>query len=171
MRLLTTALLVLSSHVVQAANLRESFESERLLALNETTSSAYFAKNKGWTAKDGYSLAFPICSGVSDSCERDQAEILVNAKFSYRGDYQAQRNLAYCLNTGCSNAIIMNKPLSCAWRIIILAAASHEVDDSDTSNLEFCLEKLSPIERATATSRSAAIFKTVYGRTIGREWR
>jgi hypothetical protein len=168
------ALVVIGSFFAVAANadsLRDRYDDERHLALAAGEPSAYVQENAKWKARDGYRPSFAICQSQSTQCAVNQAEIIASAKFAYKGDYQAQRNIAFCLFTGCQGAVIIDKALSCAWRTVILAAASSEVDATDTSNLQACKNDLTPTENAAAISRAGNLFKTVYGKTIGRQWR
>lgn len=167
-------LAVIGSFFAVAANadsLRDRYDDERHLALAAGEPSAYVQENAKWKARDGYRPSFAICQSQAADCVVNQAEIIASAKFAYKGDYQAQRNIAFCLFTGCQGAVIVDKALSCAWRTVILAAASSEVDATDTSNLQACKNDLTPTENAAAISRAGNLFKTVYGKTIGRQWR
>lgn len=53
------------------------------------------------------------------------------------GQYQGQRNVAFCLSDGCSGAIRVNKILGCAWRFVILESGHFSIDTTDTSNLQY----------------------------------
>jgi hypothetical protein len=154
-----------------ADNLRDRYDDERHLALAAGEPSAYVKANEKWKAKDGYKPSLAICQSQSTQCVSNQAEIIASAKYAYKGDYQAQRNIAFCLFTGCQGAVIIDKALACAWRTVILAAATSEVDATDTSNLQACKNNLTPTENAAAISRADKLFKSVYGKTIGRQWR
>jgi|GEM_PF-2671543 len=154
-----------------ADSLRDRYDAERHLALADDDPSAYVSKNLKWQAKDGYKPSLSICGSNDTQCRGNQADMIASTKFAYEGDYQAQRNVAYCLISGCQGAVIVDKALGCAWRTVILAAATSEVDATDTSNLKACQNELSPIENAAAVSRAGKLFKSVYGKTIGRQWR
>lgn len=167
-------LAVIGSLFAMAANadsLRDRYDDERHLALAAGEPSAYVEANAKWKAKDGYALSLAICQHQSSQCISNQAEIIASAKFAYKGDYQAQRNIAFCLFTGCQGAVTVDKSLACAWRTVILAAATSEVDATDTSNLQACRNDLTSTENAAAISRAGKLFKSVYGKTIGRRWR
>ncbi|AYM13063.1 hypothetical protein At1D1108_34370 [Agrobacterium tumefaciens] len=167
-------LAVIGSLFALAANadsLRDRYDNERHLALAAGEPSAYVQENAKWKAKDGYKPSLAICQTQSTQCLGNQAEIIASAKFAYKGDYQAQRNIAFCLFTGCQGAVIVDKALACAWRTVILAAATSEVDATDTSNLQACKNDLTPTENAAAVSRAGTLFKSVYGKPIGRQWR
>ncbi len=165
------AIILLNAVIANADNLRDQYDNERHLALATSEPSAYIKDNAKWKAKDGYKPHLTICQPQSVQCSINQAEVIASAKFAYRGDYQAQRNLAFCLITGCQGAVTVDKALGCAWRTVILAAATSEVDATDTSNLQLCRSDLTRIEDAAAISRAGKLFMTVYGKTIGREWR
>ena len=169
--ILIAALFSLTCANAGAATLRDKYDAERRVALDENAVASYLNKNTSWTAKDGYKPSLAFCSSSSEACETTQAETIASAKFAYRGDYQAQRNLAYCLNYGCNGAIVIDKTLSCAWRIVIVAAATAEVDVTDTGNLQNCMKDLTSVEHAASVSRAAKLYKLVYGKAIGREWR
>ncbi len=168
------AMAVLGSLFAMTANadsLRDRYDDERHLALAAGEPSGYLEANANWKAKDGYRPSLTICQHQSSQCISNQAEIIASAKFAYKGDYQAQRNIAFCLFTGCQGAVIIDKSLACAWRTVILAAATSEVDATDTSNLQACRNELTPTENAAAISRAGNLFKSIYGKTIGRQWR
>lgn len=172
MKMIVTAVLgSLLAMTASANSLRDRYDDERHLALAAGEPSAYVEANAKWKAKDGYRPSLAICQSQSSQCISNQAEIIASAKFAYKGDYQAQRNIAFCLFTGCQGAVMVDKSLACAWRTVILAAATSEVDATDTSNLQACKNDLTPTENAAAISRASTLFKSVYGKPIGRQWR
>ncbi|OLP42930.1 hypothetical protein BJF95_00865 [Rhizobium oryziradicis] len=127
---------------------------------------------RSWKAKDGFQpLAGAFCVNGDEGCLSAAAELSVNAAYAYRGLYQAQRNLAYCLDSGCSGAITPNLQLSCAWRIVVLASAHVDADDTDIMNLQICLRKSNPMQIAAAKAQAARLFKVVYNKEISRDWR
>ncbi|MCW2362430.1 MULTISPECIES: hypothetical protein [Sphingobium] len=80
---------------------------------------------------------------------------------AWRGDYQAQRNVAFCLSTGCDGATEVNKMAACAWRMTILASAHSEAGDTDNDNLVNDCRDLSPVARAAAEIRADEIMKRI----------
>lgn len=131
---------------------------------------AYIEKHQDKAAPDGFTLRFGACD--TDDCAYDKASSLIAMKGAYKKDYGDQRNLAYCLSSGCDAAIIPNEPLGCAWRIVILAAGSAELDGSDQSNFkQYCLRTLSGAQLATAKAQAANLYRTIYKREISRDFR
>ncbi len=161
-----------SASAVAAQSLYERYDRERDVAIEDTTRASYIEKNKGFKAKDGFQPRLTFCSGGDTAlCEISQAEHIVSTKYAYRGLYNAQRNLAFCLGDGCNGSVITDKSRSCAWRIVILASGHPDNDTSDITNLKSCLDDSSPIERTAAQTLAKKLFKTVYGKNIGSEWR
>ncbi len=135
---------------------------------NYEQARAYVAKHRSTTMKDGFSLQLTPCD--TDECAFDQAQALVAMKGAYKKDSGDQRNLAFCLSTGCDGAIVMNASLGCAWHIVILASGSAELTDSDVSNFKVECGKIPPAQLATAKAQAAALFRTVYKREISRDF-
>lgn len=130
---------------------------------------AYVAKHGDASMKDGFALRLGACD--SDECAYDKASSLVAMKGAYKKDYGDQRNLAYCLSTSCKGAIIPNETMGCAWRMVILASGSPELDDSDQMNFQqYCMRTLSGAQLATAKAQAATLFQTVYRREISRDF-
>ena len=100
-------------------------------------------------------------------CNANRAQFEREFPDAYAGDYQAQRNVAFCLLSGCDGAVRVNRTLGCAWRRVILLSGSPKVDQTDISNYEWlCTDKLSRVERATSEAQAAAIFEAIYKRPI-----
>ena len=79
--------------------------------------------------------AAPNPAACKDSRDQLRAE---NAAFARR-DYQAARNRAFCLWTGCNGAIQIDKKSSCFVRKFIIQYMSSKVDDTDMDNLRMCI--------------------------------
>ncbi len=80
-----------------------------------------------------------------------------------KGDYQGQRNVAFCLSTGCDGAIRQNKILGCAWRFVILESGHLSVDSSDTTNLKYYCgpENVDTAGRAAAEAQARRLIKMI----------
>lgn len=76
---------------------------------------------------------------------------------AWRGDYAAQRNVAFCLQDSCQGAVMQNKLDACAWRAIITATQIDEIHEGDTTNLELACGGLSETEKMAAVAKSEAI--------------
>ncbi|QZN99513.1 hypothetical protein [Chenggangzhangella methanolivorans] len=95
----------------------------------------------------------------------DPRDVAGDIARAWKGDYQGQRNVAFCLLTGCDDSIRVDRLTGCAWRIVIVQSGASEVDQSDTLNLDVnCAAKLSRTEKQAAVAKAATIYKKVYGR-------
>jgi hypothetical protein len=61
-----------------------------------------------------------------------------------RGNYQAQRNIAYGFVAHPYHNQQMNPVLGCAWYLVVLNSASQKVDVTDQSNAELYCGRLDP---------------------------
>lgn len=85
---------------------------------------------------------------------------------AWRGDYQAQRNVAFCLTNGCDGAVQINKTAGCAWRVVILSAAHDTAGDGDVDNLNSSCGSLDLAGRSAADMKARDIFRRIYGRAM-----
>lgn len=92
-----------------------------------------------WPPVEDYINVLSDCSTsrYANECKYTKASWPDDYKAATSGDYQGQRNVAFCLSTGCDGAIRINKILGCAWRFVILESGHLKVDSTDTSNLQF----------------------------------
>lgn len=69
------------------------------------------------------------CRMIKEIWERDYNDAI-------KGGYQGQRNIAFCLSTGCDfPEIIKNPVLGCAWRVVILNSGHLDATKLDGDNL------------------------------------
>ena len=102
-----------------------------------------------------------------DLCESMQKQFKREYPKAYRGDYGSQRNVSFCLADGCRGAVQQNRPLGCAWRLVIIASGSSRVDSTDTDFFEaYCAKRLSPIERVQMRSQAEVLFRQIYKRSL-----
>jgi len=78
-----------------------------------------------------------------------------------KGDYQAQRNLAFTYATSRDPAV-SNPMLGCAWYRLILLSGSEKIGPGDMSNVKVYCEKLSPDEQAVAMQQAQHLYKEIY---------
>lgn len=57
------------------------------------------------------------------ACEYARAQFIAELPQAYRADYQAVRNVSFCLATGCDGAVRVDPRESCAWRTIAYGLA------------------------------------------------
>lgn len=91
-----------------------------------------------------------------DACEADKDRIRALYEQAYGGDYSAQRNLAYALDSH-STAVVRNPLNSCVWRLIIVSSGSKQVDQSDWANMNLVCSKLSERDLAQAKAQAVAL--------------
>lgn len=112
-------------------------------------------------------LSEKLNMGVSEKILCEQGIKTFKAAFprALKGDYQAQRNVAFCLMSGCDGAVTINKPLGCAWRAVILGSGSSKVDRSDTSSFDSgCRGKLTKSEAVVSASQYTELYRRIYRR-------
>ncbi|MGY5808213.1 hypothetical protein ACXHXG_10890 [Rhizobium sp. LEGMi198b] len=94
-----------------------------------------------WPRAESYIDTAMECSRSTDpgNCRHTRDAWKTEYDAATAGQYQDQRNVAFCLSTGCDNAIQPDKVLGCAWRIVIMNSRHAELDNTDTVNLkQFC---------------------------------
>lgn len=106
-----------------------------LLAIGATAS----VQAADWPPADTYVNSLVNCSESADaaSCEYSRSVWGKQYEDAISGDYQGQRNVSFCLSTGCNKAIIENHILGCAWREVIMASGHLQVDQTDVTNLKY----------------------------------
>lgn len=92
------------------------------------------AAASGWPAAETY-LAVPGCTGSDSACEALRQSWSATYTAATTGDYQAQRNVAYCLSDGCKGSVAVNRQLGCAWRLVIAESGHLTADDTDLANI------------------------------------
>lgn len=85
---------------------------------------------------------------------------------AWAGDYQGQRNVSFCMSTGCDGAVIENDVGGCAWRLVILGSGSPQVDSTDMANHQTFCGRLSSVELATAHAQADQTMQAIYGRRL-----
>lgn len=107
------------------------------------------------------------CIATSDEamCKANVAEFRSDWKKAHRGDYQAQRNVAFCLSRGCDGAVGIDPVQACAWRILIMAS-NGPVDGGDAANLRNECGSLPAAWKIDATNLAKNLFKKIYKRGL-----
>jgi hypothetical protein len=166
--LVTFALLALPEEATPPANqappvatsaaptseLRESLEA---IAAAEAHTAQLFPQEK---LRAGAPPAPVTGACYSAACARARVEFEHRSwPRAWRGDYQEQRNVAFCLMTGCDAAVEVRKAEACAWRSVILAVNAKSADDTDASNLAMACKRLDPAGAELAKEKVAAILE------------
>ncbi len=130
---------------------------------------AYFEKHQDDELPVGYALPISVC-GDDEGCIASYAEMLGDLQKAYKKNYQAQRNVAYCLWDGCQGSVQKDIPLGCAWTVVILASGSPKFTELDQKNLEQCLRHAGQGSVGVIKAQAAALFQTIYERDIPSDW-
>lgn len=113
---------------------------------------------------DGY-FASGNCVGADTFCKSSAKQFREEFPRALRGNYDAQRNVAFCFLTGCDGAIVQDRPRGCAWRAIIIASGSPKIDTSDRANFDgSCRGKLTGSEATAFGSQYELLFRRIYRR-------
>lgn len=109
-----------------------------------------------------------LCLPPSDPafCESSKQQFKENWPKAMAGDYQGQRNVAFCLKTGCDGGVAVRVVEACAWRMIILGSEAR-VDQSDMSNYFNDCGSLSETDIRDAYFIAERTFRQIYGKRIG----
>lgn len=135
----------------------------QVLALVIVAAMSSFANAADWPPATDYLNGLGDCSASKQpgSCQYSRDVWVKEYGEAVKGEYQGQRNVAYCLSTGCHGAIRVNKMLGCAWRFVILESGHLSADSSDTSNLDYYCgpENVDKAERRAAEAQSRRMLK------------
>lgn len=102
-----------------------------------------------------------LCVGQDETlCRYEQLKAVRGWRAAYQGDYAAQRNVAFCLSTGC-DGLQSDRVQGCAWRMVIIEAADPKVGGTDVSNMEVECRQLSEAGRSAAALQAARIATTI----------
>ena len=86
---------------------------------------------------------------------------------AYKGDYQAQRNLAYGYVAFPYEGQIMNQILGCAWYLVVLHSGSPQVHEGDVGNVRVYCGRLDADAQTAAVAQARVIYRKVYQRSPG----
>jgi len=100
------------------------------------------------------------CSiGSLESCQSGREGVRLWYRASLEGTISAQRWMAKCYTDGCNGIVQKNKPLACAWRLVIVKtgelrtqrrAGPSDVNDADVDAKANACNALSPQEAMDA---------------------
>lgn len=99
-----------------------------------------------------------LCEVTRDSFKQD-------FEGAISGDYAAQRNVAFCLTSGCDGAILVDRVEGCAWRMVIQGSEGRKEPTERQSFVGAC-GSLPNSERRSALSRAEDMFSAIYGKDL-----
>lgn len=125
------------------------------------------AKDEQWPDAMDYLQAPADCAGSDDVTLCENRKEVWNRDYNgaIAGDYQGQRNVSFCLSTGCDDmfggTIRKNAILGCAWRMVIVNSGHLDADSTDVANLKhFCgPEYLDDTGRDMAAAQARTLLK------------
>ena len=116
-----------------------------------------------WRPPEDYLTPSCEASVSKPMCDLARTEWVQDYRLAISGDYQGQRNVAFCLRDGCDGAVRPNPVLSCAWRQVILKAGHLDLASTDFSNVKLLCtpQKLGTDEAAAADAQARQILKMI----------
>ena len=107
------------------------------------------------------------CAGKSG----DAAELCVNdqmlfasrdwPKATRAGGMTEARNVAFCLSTGCNDAVQPQPIRGCAWRLAIIASGSPSQESGDSEEATAACDHLTSGDRLLARSQAHLLHRTL----------
>lgn len=85
-------------------------------------------------------------------------------RLAMKGDYQAQRNVAYGYVAFPYKDQDMNPILGCAWYWVILKSGSPKIHQGDVGNVKVYCGKLDPISLDAAQNQARELYRKIYKR-------
>ncbi|MFZ6748537.1 hypothetical protein [Undibacterium sp. Ren11W] len=79
-----------------------------------------------------------------------------------KGNYQAQRNLAFGYVSDAYKGQDKNPIVGCAWYKLIIKSGNEKVNNTDVNNVKVYCDSLSPLELEVANAQSIVLYKKVY---------
>lgn len=104
-------------------------------------------------------LVIDTCDTAKDVpyCQYTRTKIQEQLLLAKQGDYQARRNVGYCLSSGCDGAVVIDKVEACAWRIVVMNQNSADAGVGDRGNFDLDCGRLSANDRRAADARVKAL--------------
>lgn len=99
------------------------------------------------------SLGYHDCPAEDGGvCKSDQAQLRREWPQALKGDYQAERNVAFSFAPRPDSPFYSDDgPVqSCAWRIVIMKSGDAKVDQTDLDDLNLACGRLNTVDRARA---------------------
>jgi hypothetical protein len=81
-----------------------------------------------------------------------------------KGDYQAQRNLAFGYASLPYKGQEKNPLLACAWYLVVLHSGSPKLGEGDVGNVNVYCGRLTDTSLAASTGQARVIFRQIYKR-------
>lgn len=111
---------------------------------------------------------FGGCDTADKVCAADQNAVEAAWPLAMKGDYQAQRNIAFAFAQGVNApSKVTRRPIqACAWRIVIMASGSAKVDQTDQGNLTSDCASLDKDDAERSLAVANLIYREAYGSAL-----
>jgi hypothetical protein len=103
-----------------------------------------------------------ICMVTSneETCEATKQQLKQDWRKAIAGSYEAQRNIAFCLSSGCDGAMTVNPIDGCAWRMVIQASPAKKQNTELRSYRQDC--RLGNADRRQALAKAEDMYRSIY---------
>lgn len=131
------------------------------LAIAATMLACTLALASEWPPAESYMNAEFVCANHPQprNCEFGMASFPADYRKAIQGDYLAQKNVAYCFESGCYTAVKRNAQLACAWNIVIMGFGHLQLEEIDRRYAEQACRKLDATDRKTAERQANRMLK------------
>ena len=107
-------------------------------------------------------LALFILHPAAQGAWGDAADLKGLEKKAMKGDYQAQRNLAFELSSSGPQNLPINPILGCAWYMVILQSGNPKVYGADIDNVKVYCSHLDDLSRIAADNQAKTLLNKIY---------
>lgn len=98
-----------------------------------------------------------VCASVGAIADTGRPMFKEVEGLAFKGDYQAQRNLAYGYSSAPYPGQERSPMLACAWRTVIIRSGSKRVNETDVGNHQVYCDKLDRTSRQAAEAQAVEI--------------
>lgn len=147
---------------------RALYDLEQTPASNEDRADLERQRRPGELAAKWTGIPAAVLGDCSSRRPRDgmcvvsQLGFIEDWPLAWKGDYQAQKEVAHCLRGGCSGAVMISPIQACSWRIVIASSGSPLVDGSDAQNAERHCASLRAEDLQAARASAATIQNRIH---------
>lgn len=100
---------------------------------------------------------------ITGICETTRVQISQQDwPLAWKGDLDAQRNVAFCLSDGCDGAVIIDDVAACSWQTVLASADPLLTTSIDAANLDNFCSSLTPTERILSEQKTQALITAIY---------
>ncbi|MBX5014470.1 hypothetical protein HJB67_32135 [Rhizobium lentis] len=102
------------------------------------------------------------CQAGAKHCERWTAEFPTALQLALKGNHAAQQTVAFCLSSGCHDAVVIDRVASCSWHLVIANSGASTV--LDASNLRNTCRPMTSAQKDEARANARELVRKIYNR-------